>query len=179
MALDFASMGDEDGSDQLPSDMITAGRFVYFGKKGRPGMPQRCSIMAVFSLCQTEHVEQRWQDTHPFRPSNKPLLKKIYSSVLERKPLEVDEWKKIAMPVLIIHGGKYCRPCCTRSDVFLGDDIPYPPESARQNYVCLSEADRELHIIEGGAHLLSWTEAADVNDLFIAFLQKKAPTIQS
>jgi hypothetical protein len=62
---------------------------------------------------------------------------------------------------------------------FLGDDIPYPPESASQNYACLTEADRELHIIEGGAHLLSWTEAADVNDLFIAFLQKKAPAIQS
>jgi hypothetical protein len=52
-------------------------------------------------------VDQRWQDTHPFRPSNAPLLKKVYSSVIERKPLEVEEWKKITMPVLIIHGGKY------------------------------------------------------------------------
>lgn len=145
MTLELASTGDEDGGDHMPVDMVAAGLVVYFGKKGRP-----------------EHIHQKWLDTHPFRPSNKALLKKVYSSCIDRKPLEQSEWKRITMPALIIHGS---------------EDMPYPPESAHQNYACMTEADKELHIIQGGAHLLSETEAPIVNDLFIAFLQRKTPSI--
>lgn len=69
--------------------MVAAGRFIFFGKKDR-----------------SEEVTQKWLDTHPFRPSNKPLLKKVYSAVIDRKPLEQSEWKRVTMPILIIHGGE-------------------------------------------------------------------------
>lgn len=52
-----------------------------------------------------------------------------------------------------------------------GQDLLCPPAAAHQNYACLTESKKELHIIEGAPHLLSWTDAEKVNGLLLTFLQ--------
>jgi len=51
-------------------------------------------------------VIDEWVATTKFRPSNRKLINKIFSAVLDRQPIEQKQWDKITCPVLIIHGGK-------------------------------------------------------------------------
>lgn len=51
-------------------------------------------------------VIDEWVATTKFRPSNRKLIDKIFSAVLDRRPIDQKEWDKIRCPVLIVHGSK-------------------------------------------------------------------------
>ena len=80
----------DDGSDQLASDVVHGLHWIYFGDD-----PSAQSVV------------DEWVATTKFRPSNRKLIDKIFSAVLDRQPIEQKQWDKITCPVLIIHGGKY------------------------------------------------------------------------
>ena len=52
------------------------------------------------------------------------------------------------------------------------DDVPYPPFNAQELYDALPFAQREMLIIPGAPHFLSWTNAKEVNDATVKFLDK-------
>ncbi|ELU44987.1 alpha/beta hydrolase family domain-containing protein [Rhizoctonia solani AG-1 IA] len=104
-----------------------------------------------------QSLVDEWVATSKFRPSNRKLITKIFSSLLDREPVEPRLWKTITCPVLILHGEK---------------DVPYPPEVAHDHYAALPNAERELHIIPDAPHFLSWTHPAIVNELTANFLDR-------
>lgn len=55
----------------------------------------------------SQSVIDEWVATTKFKPSNRKLIDKIFSAVLDRQPIEQKQWDKITCPVLIIHGGKH------------------------------------------------------------------------
>jgi hypothetical protein len=60
----------------------------------------------LFSDCNWCETDiDRWESKGKFVPSNKGLIAKTFSVVLDRKAFPVSEWQKITMPVLMIHGG--------------------------------------------------------------------------
>ncbi|CAG8523836.1 13200_t:CDS:10 [Acaulospora colombiana] len=120
-----AILAGEDGTDELPSNIIAAGRALLFGKKGRTA-------------------------TSKFVPSNRKLFKKVYSAILDRQPPPASEWKKIKMPVLLVHA---------------------------ENYDLLSEAsNKEIIILDNAAHLFTWPEAERVNPMIAKYLQQYPAT---
>ncbi|CAE7091826.1 unnamed protein product [Rhizoctonia solani] len=130
----------DDGSDRLPSDVVHALMYIYFGED-----PTAQSLV------------DEWVATSNFRPSNRKLVTKIFSSLLDREPVEPRLWNTIMCPVLILHGA---------------NDVPYPPEVAHEHYAAMPNADRELHIIPDAPHFLSWTHPAIVNELTANFLDR-------
>ncbi|KAG9124285.1 hypothetical protein FRC07_012127, partial [Ceratobasidium sp. 392] len=104
-----------------------------------------------------ESLVDEWLATSSFRPSNRKLVTKIFSSLLDREPVERRLWNKITCPVLILHGE---------------NDVPYPPEVAHDHYAAMPNAERELHIIPDAPHFLSWTHPAIVNELTANFLDR-------
>lgn len=130
----------DDGSDQLASDVVHGLHWIYFGDDPS-----------------AQGVIDEWVTTTKFKPSNRKLIDKIFSAVLDRKPIDQKEWDKITCPVLIIHGG---------------EDVPAPPAVAQQFYDLLRKADREIHIIEGAPHFLTHTHYREVNPLVEDFLDK-------
>lgn len=50
--------------------------------------------------------------------------------------------------------------------------MPYPPENAQELYDALPNAQREMKIIPGAPHFLSWTHAKEVNDATVKFLDR-------
>ncbi|CUA68130.1 hypothetical protein RSOLAG22IIIB_03369 [Rhizoctonia solani] len=130
----------DDGSDHLPSDVVHALMYIYFGED-----PTAQSLV------------DEWVATSNFRPSNRKLITKIFSTLLDREPVEARLWKTITCPVLILHGA---------------NDVPYPPEVAHEHYASMPNADRELHIIPDAPHFLSWTHPAVVNELTANFLDR-------
>lgn len=83
----------DDGSDQLASDVVHALHWIYFGDDPS-----------------AQGVIDEWVATTKFRPSNRKLIDKIFSAVLDRQPIEQKQWDKITCPALIIHGGKHETP---------------------------------------------------------------------
>ncbi|KAG8703226.1 hypothetical protein FRC08_002998 [Ceratobasidium sp. 394] len=130
----------DDGSDKLASDVVHALMYIYFGESPT-----------------AQALVDEWVATSAFRPSNRKLITKIFSSLLDRKPVERSLWAKITCPVLILHGE---------------NDVPYPPEVAHDHYAAMPNADRELHIIPDAPHFLSWTHPAIVNELTANFLDR-------
>jgi len=130
----------DDGSDQLASDVVHALHWIHFG--GDPS---------------AQGIVDEWVATTKFKPSNRKLIDKVFSAVLDRQPIDQKEWDKIACPVLIIHGE---------------EDVPAPPAVAQQFYDLLRNADREIHIIDGAPHLLTHTHYRQVNPLIEDFLDK-------
>lgn len=83
----------DDGSDQLASDVVHALHWIYFGDDPS-----------------SQGIIDEWVATTKFKPSNRALIDKIFSAVLDRKPIDQKEWDKITCPTLIIHGGKHGTP---------------------------------------------------------------------
>jgi hypothetical protein len=50
---------------------------------------------------------EEWVETTAFRPSNKLLICKLFSGLLDRTPMDPELWDAISCPVLVIHGGKF------------------------------------------------------------------------
>lgn len=95
-------------------------------------------------------------ETSSFKPSNPRLINKIFSSLLDRIPIPGDKLAEtVTCPVLIIHGE---------------EDVPYPPEKAYELYDALPNAQRQICIVPGAPHFLSWTHAKEVNDATVKFL---------
>ena len=95
-------------------------------------------------------------ETSSFKPSNPRLINKIFSSLLDRIPIDADKLAKaVTCPVLIIHGA---------------EDVPYPVENAYELYDALHNAPRQIVIVPGAPHFLSWTHAKEVNDATVKFL---------
>ncbi|KAG8958467.1 hypothetical protein FRC03_009102 [Tulasnella sp. 419] len=130
----------DDGSDQLASDVVYALHWIYFGDDPS-----------------AQNLVDEWVATGSFRPSNKKLITKIFSTLLDRKPVDPKKLLDVRCPVLIIHGGS---------------DVPYPPEVAQDTYDSLPNADRELHIIPDAPHFLSWTHPAQTNSILANFLDR-------
>lgn len=106
-----------------------------------------------------------WVSTTKFKPSNRKLIDKIFSAVLDRRPIGQKEWDKITCPVLIIHGGKHGTPSLLSAALNpdpTGEDVPAPPAVAQQFYDLLRNADREIHIIDGAPHFLTHTHYRQV-----------------
>ena len=80
----------DDGSDQLASDVVHGLHWIYFGDDPS-----------------AQGVVDEWVSTTKFRPSNRKLIDKIFSAVLDRKPIDQKQWDKITCPVLIVHGGEH------------------------------------------------------------------------
>ncbi|EJC98192.1 alpha/beta-hydrolase [Fomitiporia mediterranea MF3/22] len=131
---------DDDGNDRLASDVVYGLHYIYFGEETG-----------------ADAIIEEWVATSNFRPSNRKLINKIFSSLLDRIPLPPDQVASISCPVLIIHGEA---------------DVPYPPSVAYDLYDSLPNAQRELVIIPGAPHFLSWTHAQDVNDVVVRFLDR-------
>lgn len=95
-------------------------------------------------------------ETSNFKPSNPRLVNKIFSSLLDRVPIPADKLAKaVTCPVLIIHGE---------------EDVPYPVENAYELYDAIPNAQRQIFIVPGAPHFLSWTHAKEVNDAVVKFL---------
>jgi len=47
-----------------------------------------------------------WVVSSNFKPSNRKLVKKTFSTVLDHKPIDPKLWAAIKCPVMIIHGGE-------------------------------------------------------------------------
>ena len=67
-----------------------------------PLLPQ---IICDIFLAPDSFLEE-WVESSAFRPSNKLLIKKIFSAILDRTPVDPKLWGAISCPVLVIHGGK-------------------------------------------------------------------------
>jgi hypothetical protein len=67
-------------------------------------LPSRlnCDWLAV-----EEFMMEEWVETTALRPSNKLLIAKMFSSQLDRTPMDPELWDAISCPVLVIHGGKF------------------------------------------------------------------------
>ena len=101
-------------------------------------------------------IIDEWVETSNFKPSNPRLVKKIFSSLLDRVPIPADKLAKtVTCPVLIIHGA---------------EDVPYPVENAYELYDALPNAQRQIYIVPGAPHFLSWTHAKEINDATVKFL---------
>ncbi|EJC98204.1 alpha/beta-hydrolase [Fomitiporia mediterranea MF3/22] len=131
---------DDDGNDKLASDVVYGLHYIYFGEETG-----------------ADAIIEEWVATSNFRPSNQKLIKKIFSSLLDRTPLCPEQVASVTCPVLIIHGEA---------------DVPYPPSVAHEIYDSMPNAKRELVIIPGAPHFLSWTHAQEVNDVVVSFLDR-------
>jgi hypothetical protein len=83
--------------------MFVAGRWLYFGKWPAPSKSLIFVVEPISDWFETD--TDRWESKGKFVPSNKALIAKTFSVVLDRKAFPVPEWQKITMPVLMIHGG--------------------------------------------------------------------------
>lgn len=98
----------DDGSDRLPSDVVHGIHWMYFGEDesarecSRSNLPQ----LNGDTIPILESFLEEWVETSPFRPSNKLLITKIFSTILDRNPVDPKLWGAISCPVLVIHGGK-------------------------------------------------------------------------
>lgn len=50
--------------------------------------------------------------------------------------------------------------------------MPYPPAVAHELYDSMPHAPRELVIIPDAPHFLTWTHAAEANDVIVHFLDR-------
>lgn len=122
-----------------------------------------------------EALVDEWVASSNFRPSNRKLITKIFSSLLDREPVEPRLWQTITCPVLILHGGKnlmFQTKIQLKFNHPIEKDVPYPPEVAHDHYAAMPNAERELHIIPDAPHFLSWTHPAIVNELTANFLDR-------
>lgn len=101
--VELASHADEEGKDDLPADMISSGKLVYFNNRWS-GEHFIILTMTIFNVIEGEF--EKWVATTKFRPSNRPLIVKVYSATIDRKPLEPVDWKRVTMPILLIHGSE-------------------------------------------------------------------------
>ena len=145
-----------------------------------------------------ESLVEEWVATSNFRPSNRILIDKIFSTVLDRKAIDPKLWLSIKAPVLILHGGTCILLApfvhgayLTFFSPRLGNDVPYPPEVAQDHYDSMPNADRELHMyatlkislhllhltphilsIPDAPHFLSYTHPAQTNFIMANFFDK-------
>ncbi|CAG8784770.1 5122_t:CDS:2, partial [Acaulospora colombiana] len=86
------------------------------------------------------------------------LLRKVHSTILDRRSPPAADWKKIKAPVLIAYGA---------------EDKLYPPAVSQEVYDLVSEARRrEIHCVPNGAHLFTWHQASTINPILVEFLEK-------
>jgi len=130
----------DDGSDRLPSDVVYGLHWIYFGDD-----------------VSAKNLIEEWVATSNFKPSNKKLVTKIFSTVLDRKPIDPKLWAAIECPVLVLHGS---------------EDVACPEDVARDIYNGMSRAQKEIHIIPGAPHFLSWTHPLQVNTIAADFLDR-------
>lgn len=120
-----------------------------------------------------ESMIEEWVETTSFRPSNKLLITKLFSSILDRTPIDPKLWGAITCPVLVIHGGKLSQDNLSQVvnlSPFAANDVACPEEVAREIYNKMSCSPKELHIVADAPHFLSWTHALSVNALLANFL---------
>ncbi|QRW27643.1 hypothetical protein RhiXN_02238 [Rhizoctonia solani] len=116
----------DDGSDHLPSDVVHALMYILWED------PTAQSLVDEWGNQQVSPIKS--QVDH-----------EIFSSLLDREPVEPRLWKTITCPVLILHGEK---------------DVPYPPEVAHDHYAALPNAARasynpgctSLLIVDASSH---------------------------
>jgi len=106
-------------------------------------------------------VIDEWVASSKFRPSNPKLITKVFSAMLDGQLAETTAWENITCPVLVLHGG---------------DDVPSPPYFARDFYARLGNPEKEIHIIEGAPHFLSYTHYVTVNKFVADFLDRVTGT---
>ncbi|KAH8107316.1 alpha/beta-hydrolase [Phellopilus nigrolimitatus] len=131
---------DDEGNDRLTPDVVHGLHWIGFGDETG-----------------ADAIIEEWVATSSFRPSNRELINKIFSSLIDREPISADKWATIVCPVLIIHGEK---------------DALYPPSVAQELYDAMPNARREMHVVPEAPHFLSWTHALEVNDLTVKFLDR-------
>ncbi|KAL5480704.1 hypothetical protein ACEPAI_9644 [Sanghuangporus weigelae] len=129
---------DDEGNDRFASDVVYGLHYIYCGEETG-----------------ADAIIEEWVATSNFRPSNRKLITKVFSSLLDRVSLSSEQTDSITCPVLIIHGGA---------------DVPYPVSNAHALYNSLPNAQREMVIIPDAPHFLSWTHARQVNDATVRFL---------
>ena len=56
--------------------------------------------------------------------------------------------------------------------LFKDADVPYPVSNAYDLYGSLPNAKRDIVVIPGAPHFLSWTHAQQVNDVTVHFLDR-------
>jgi len=132
----------DDGSDHLPSDVVTGLTWVYFGEGDESART----------------MLEEWVEASEFKPSNRKLVSKIFSAFLDRQPVESGHWATVKCPLLIIHGESDAAcPVSAVKDIY--GMVPPSPSN-------------ELHVLEGAPHLLTWTHALQVDTLLANFLDK-------
>ncbi|KAF8527054.1 alpha/beta-hydrolase [Gautieria morchelliformis] len=128
----------DDGSDRLPSDVVHGLHWVLFGEDES-----------------AQSLMEEWVETTSLRPSNKLLISKLFSVLVDRTPMGQELWDAISCPVLVIHGG---------------NDVACSERVAREEFNRMSRAPKEFHVVADAPHLLSWTHALKVNTLLANFL---------
>ncbi|KAF8522113.1 alpha/beta-hydrolase [Hysterangium stoloniferum] len=132
----------DDGSDHLPSDVVSGLTWMYFGEGDESA----------------HTMVEEWVETSEFKPSNRKLVSKIFSAFLDRQPVEPRYWATVKCPLLIIHGESDAAcPASAVKDIY--GMVPPGPSN-------------ELHVIGGAPHLLTWTHALQVDTLLADFLDK-------
>jgi pimeloyl-ACP methyl ester carboxylesterase len=134
----------DDGKDQLASDVVKGLHWMLFGD----------NISAVSLI-------EEWVVTTRLRPSNGPLINKLFSTLLEPRRFDLGLLANVKCPVLVLHGDQ---------------DSTSPPEVAHAIDDALLNAWRQLCIIPGGPHYLSWTHPHQVNNITADFLDRLTGT---
>jgi len=98
-----------------------------------------------------------WVASSKFRPSNAKLITKLFSGILDRKPFDTAACDAITCPILVVHGA---------------NDATSHPLVAHDSYHIFRNTQREIHVIDGAPHFLSYTHYSTVNKLLADFLDR-------
>ncbi|KAF8580697.1 alpha/beta-hydrolase [Ramaria rubella] len=130
----------DDGTDRLPSDVVHALHWIYFGGNES-----------------AQNLLEEWVEASNFKPSNRQLITKMFSTFLDHEPIAPELWGNITCPVIVLQGA---------NDVACSEDV------AKDVYDKMCRASKEIHLVANAPHFLSWTHAFSVNVLVANFLDR-------